>query len=531
MLKLLPLLYCWYRMGAFTRLWAAPGATNENFHAMRRATRTAFFIMLGFSLLGFIGPALLPVLRHSEGAQTFSTITVIAGFALSLMFDIKAELLRQRGRGEKRFSIYLPPAWLKKSERFALGVKKFLKARSDLMTPEKLALVQGVRREYKMALRNPDKAALEELEKKVLKTCESAVPASHDSPLKENVEVIVVAIIVALGIRAYYLQPFKIPTASMQPTLNGIIGTAMQDGEEKPNILTQAWQYVWNGRNYVECRVPEEWGEVSLTHFQQTSRANFFTFTTLTFSNGKTLTAYCPARQFFSPHAPPDHTGIGVNMSVMSAVGRGVTTDDNPTPVPFAAPQTDAAGRPLVDKNGNSVLGPVKLKGGDLIAKGYIESGDQLLVDKLSYHFRSPRRDEVFVFSTRDIEMRDASGRQLPPQHYIKRLVALPGDQVALESPRLLVNGEVTTAPGSGKVMASPKGYTSNLGRPTRFAQARSTGPVVDLVYPKPGYTALGDNSANSEDSRYWGPVWERNLVGPAMFVYWPFANHWGLIP
>jgi len=522
MLKLIPLLYCWYRMGAFTRLWAAPGATDENFEAMRRATRTAFFIMLGFSLLGFLGPALLPSLRHSEGAHTFSTITVIAGFVLSLVFDIKAELLRRRGRGEKRFSIYLPPAWLKKSERFALGVKKFLKAKSDLMKPEKLAAVQEVRREYKMALRNPDKAELEELEKKVLKTCESAVPDSHDSPLKENVEVIVVAIIVALGIRAYYLQPFKIPTASMQPTLNGIIGTAMQDGEEKPNIITQAWQYVWNGRNYVECRVPEEWGEVSLTHFQQTSRANFFTFTTLTFSNGQTLTKYCPARQLFTPTT---NSGICTNFTVAALAG-GAATDDNPQPVPFGNwRHHPGTGLPFIEPS------PVKLKGGDLIAKGYIESGDQLLVDKFSYHFRSPRRDEVFVFGTRDIEMRDSSGRQLPPQHYIKRLVALPGDQVALDSPRLMVNGEVTTAPGSGKVMARGEGYTTRFGRPTPYAVARPTGPVVDLVYPKPGYTALGDNSANSEDSRYWGSVPERNLVGPAMFVYWPFANHWGLIP
>ena len=47
---------------------------------------------------------------------------------------------------------------------------------------------------------------------------------------------------------------------------------------------------------------------------------------------------------------------------------------------------------------------------------------------------------------------------------------------------------------------------------------------------PEDGYFALGDNSYNSYDSRYWGPVPEENLVGRGLFVYWPFNQHWGLI-
>jgi signal peptidase I len=47
---------------------------------------------------------------------------------------------------------------------------------------------------------------------------------------------------------------------------------------------------------------------------------------------------------------------------------------------------------------------------------------------------------------------------------------------------------------------------------------------------PKDGYFAMGDNSYNSYDSRYWGPVPQENLVGRGLFVYWPFNRHWGLI-
>ena len=42
-------------------------------------------------------------------------------------------------------------------------------------------------------------------------------------------------------------------------------------------------------------------------------------------------------------------------------------------------------------------------------------------------------------------------------------------------------------------------------------------------------YFALGDNTRNSRDGRYWGPVPQKNLVGPALLVYWPLSKRWGL--
>ena len=54
--------------------------------------------------------------------------------------------------------------------------------------------------------------------------------------------------------------------------------------------------------------------------------------------------------------------------------------------------------------------------------------------------------------------------------------------------------------------------------------------PTKIFAVPRQTYFAMGGNSENSFDSRYWGPVPERNLVGRGLFVYWPFVPHWGLI-
>ncbi len=67
-------------------------------------------------------------------------------------------------------------------------------------------------------------AVRDEIEKSVGKIA----PPQQDAGWRENVEVFLVAIVIAAGVRAYILQPFKIPTGSMQPTLFGIIGTPTQ---------------------------------------------------------------------------------------------------------------------------------------------------------------------------------------------------------------------------------------------------------------------------------------------------------------
>lgn len=419
------------------------------------------------------------------------------------------------------------PSWLKKADRFSKGVKKFIAYQRDLIPEAKLAEVNAMKEAYDAALKAKDREALEGreasgevkaidgLEKKLLKLCEGAVPNYNASPLKENVEVIIVAVIVALGIRAYFLQPFKIPTASMQPTLNGIIATRLEGEKTSPNFLVQAWQYAWNGRNYVNVVLPKEWGTVRLTAYRQSSKVNFFTFTELHFTDGVrnyTESVYAPARQVLND--------LCWHPAIRDL--KNIPSDDTPMVVPLGSAglhgNMEPAGGPLA----------VEFRGGEVFARGFVESGDQLLVDKMSYHFRRPSRDEVFVFSTEDIK---GIGKS---QHYIKRLTGVPGDRLRIEPPTLYVNGEPADSPGMKGVMSRPPGYTLPGGQqgalPNFLSVEPGTNRTEEVTLADKRYMAMGDNSNNSSDSRYWGPVPERNLVGPALFVYWPFANHWGLI-
>jgi signal peptidase I len=173
------------------------------------------------------------------------------------------------------------------------------------------------------------------------------------------------------------------------------------------------------------------------------------------------------------------------------------------------------------------------------VLEGYTESGDLILVDKVSYHFRSPKQDEVFVFDTRGIEYIEESNRisGTPPSHYIKRLIATPGQRISIQSVKhedpdypdggiLLRDGQNAKDPHIMRVQSLKDGYNG-------YKLMGITDKQLDYL-PSTGlseYWAMGDNSYKSSDSRIWGSVKEYNVVGPAFLSLWPFGSgHWGKI-
>jgi signal peptidase I len=193
---------------------------------------------------------------------------------------------------------------------------------------------------------------------------------------------------------------------------------------------------------------------------------------------------------------------------------------------------------------------PFKIPSGSMIPTLLV--GDLILVNKFTYGLRlpvlnikitegnKPQRGDVMVF-------------RYPPKpslDYIKRVVGVPGDTVAYLNKRLTINGKVQPTKAVPEFFDEdamryfkqfeevlgdkPHGLLNDDDRPAFVPGAEKfpghegcsyTIEGVTCKVPEGQYFMMGDNRDNSMDSRYWGFVPERNIVGKAIFVWMNFSN------
>src|SRR5437588_789643 len=113
------------------------------------------------------------------------------------------------------------PRYVKHSKLLLKHAEKYLRYKKDVLTDAQRAEVQSNIDSLGTALKGRDRDRIQGDAEKLDKKLHELTPVTWEAHWRENCEVILVAIIVAVGIRSYFLQPFKIPTGSMQPTLNG----------------------------------------------------------------------------------------------------------------------------------------------------------------------------------------------------------------------------------------------------------------------------------------------------------------------
>src|SRR5260370_37307405 len=248
----------------------------------------------------------------------------------------------------------------------------------------------------------------------------------------------------------------------MQPTLNGIVGHPST--EPVPNILQQIGEFIALGRNYINVVSHEDDQGLDIG---TKKILFFFTFPRL----------ICQRQKFLV----------------------------------YASPET-------LSHDFNVLPGRICHRG-EVIARGAIDTGDQVFVDKFSYNFVKPHRGDVFVFRTKSIpDIGDQT------QFYIKRLAGLPGDTLRIQPPNLYVDGKIARGYGFQRVMEAKDGY-KGYGP----GHASLSDPLKTFRVPEHTYFAMGDNSYNSFDSRYCGPWPERNLFGRGLIAYCPFILPWDL--
>jgi signal peptidase I len=165
-----------------------------------------------------------------------------------------------------------------------------------------------------------------------------------------------------------------------------------------------------------------------------------------------------------------------------------------------------------------------QVRRGEKILSFDILTGDLLFVDRMSYNFVRPRVGSGFVFKTENIispSMERADGTQIK-EYYIKRLVGVPGDTLEVKAPVLWRNGRPIEGARAFGLNARQEGIYPG------YTNGGSLEAGAGLKIPEKSFFAMGDNSPDSKDSRYWGFVPEREVVGRPLFIYYPLTSRWG---
>lgn len=387
-------------------------------------------------------------------------------------------------------------------------VEKILRHQSDLLSREAIAAVQADIDNVRATCREGNKADVTASLATLEKTANKWLKPYPNSALRENIEVALVAIAVAMGIRTFFLQPFKIPTGSMQPTLYGVTDENLvgKTNVTIPGPIQAFVEYWFNGVSYKhvvaksggEFRGATEPTKLVLFNLKQTIQVG-----------GDTCTIWFP----------PD--GLLTRAGLVNQCGQPTTHVFKP---------------------------------GEDIIKLRIVSGDHLFVDRVSYNFRRPKRGDIVVFETHGITR---LSRDQQDTYYIKRLCGLGGETLQLSN-----NVEVLNVPGhydftctqqlenhpaghlvvDGREITAATPHFENLysfpgvGRGTKTVEyvanhyyghgmIMSLAPGEKVQVPPDHYFVMGDNTFNSSDSRYWGDFEQEKVIGKSFFVYWPIGG------
>ncbi len=357
-------------------------------------------------------------------------------------------------------------------------------------------------------------------------------------------EMVVMAAIVAGSIRSFFLQPFKIPTNSMWPTYNGMNAEVRSPDADEPGLPMRVVKKLtqWTSTYVIAA---EATGEVGIPI-------------------GMVRTGNNQVEYRLHPRARGLDTGLfgsgiwkGPADSYEVLVGAGLQTIVMPADFGFETvllrtffPEESKLSLPRQDEDRwrvvfakaardgrikNGPFGPVLMTGrqatqGKPLLNFDILTGDMLFVDRVSYNFVDPSRGDTFVFRTNNIRGLDDHNGQPSQNYFVKRLAGVPGQKLRVgEKGELYVDGKIVTSPEPmvlNSRRAMDQGYFGYL---PEAGGDRYAIPLNEEYTVTPGhYFAMGDNSANSFDSRGWGEVPAQDVVGRPLVIVHPFTKHWG---
>jgi len=397
--------------------------------------------------------------------------------------------------------------------------RRLLASQRDILSSAATSAVQVKLDELAAAIKGGKKDDFKTKADELQTVAEKNIKAYPNATWRENVEVLLVALAVAMAIRTFFLQPFKIPTGSMQPTLFGVTAypdfahswEAARFGQED-RFRAEFGKQIQAGK---DMTIPTGWERIK-EWFEGVSYIHVVAQADGTVDSVGTVTKFLifNIRQSF--------TLGGVEHTIWFPPDLG----ESPSNL-----------NPLVYRAG--LIPGRTFKKGDDVVRIRMNAGDHLFVDRLTYNFCKPERGEIVVFATvgTQIEAQD--------QFYIKRLCVLPGEKVSIGNDRhMRINGQRIDA--ATPHFENVYGFNPNV--PPHESQfsghvngtvAQQYGlyptlaplfPDEETVFPNgaDSYMVFGDNTCNSSDSRTWGTFPAKNIIGKSFFVYWPLTSRFG---
>lgn len=338
--------------------------------------------------------------------------------------------------------------------------------REDVATPESLLALQQAETRLQESWTARDAARIDAAIEDISIHVDVVQPPRRYPRLRENVEIFAVAIAVAMGFRTYFIQPFKIPTGSMQPTLYGITVQNQVGKKWHDQFPLSLGRLALFGDRYVEVRAR--------------------------------------ASGLVAPEVEMTEDSLIIRVGGQ----RHLVPRDMPL---YVSP------------------GITQVTQGQVMACGRVRFGDHIFVNKLRYHFQRPQRGDIFVFSTRDIKyprirpdsfyIKRLAGLPGESIQIVPPYLVANGQRIVEPYPfKRLVEASDRGYHGY-QLPRHDSGNPSVLG--TREA-------VFKLKTDE--YLPLGDNTGFSLDGRYFGAVKQESVLGPAFAVYWPFSSRWGRV-
>ena len=374
--------------------------------------------------------------------------------------------------------------------------------------------------------------------------------------LVENIEMLLVAAIVVIGIRSFFIQPFIIPTNSMFPSFSGMQPNIYEDTSEVPGFFQRAVDKVLLGAAHYKLKA-----ESSGNLYLKLQAGGSFRFARANFPDGRFFIFPTTVREYVFEIGGKEHLlRVPAEFDLDELLARKFAGIENLRDLPMVVTQDHGF-------SGNRLkLSDQPIRKGDLALAFDILLGDALFVDRMSYNFVSPKSGDPLVFRTGSIDdfnrkvgtpVRTLIGED---KYYIKRLIGEPGDTLEMRVPEsIFTNGTDVRkgVPGilyrNGEPLHGRTAFEKNRQRTESLADLpdaqnqsgfpgyRAEGLLTNrsvLKVPdrnssnnptgKKGFFAMGDNSTDSLDGRAWGFVPEDEIIGRALLVYYPFTRRWG---